>query len=123
MFFQNAFEKVGDVVDTLKDYDIKDLKELSAFKKFAEKEKEVAEKKKNNTIIWILVIIGIIVVCAVAGYLLYKFLAPDYLEDFDDDFEDFDDDFFEDDELTNWDDEEEVEVKATETEPAPAPAE
>ena len=37
MFFQDAFEKVEDVVDTIKDYDIKDLKELAAFKKFATK--------------------------------------------------------------------------------------
>lgn len=114
MFFENAFSKVGDVVDTIKDYDIKDLKELAAFKRFASKEKEVSEMKKNNILMWILIIVGIVVVCAVAGYLIYKFLAPKCIEAYDDDYEDFDDDFFEDEDLANWDDSETVEVKSPE---------
>ena len=44
----------------------------------------------------ILVIIGFIAVVAAIAYAVYRYLTPDYLEDFDDDFdEDFDDDFFE----------------------------
>ena len=59
------------------------------------------EKKKCNTLVWVLAIIG--AVAAVAGicYAVYRHLTPDYLEDFEDDFEDEleeedADDFFED---------------------------
>ena len=75
-------------------------------------EKEEAEKR-NNTIIWIFAIIGVIAAVAGVAYLLYRYFTPDYLEDFDDDFDDdFEDDFFEDDE-----DEEPVK-KAEEEKPA-----
>ena len=52
-------------------------------------------------ICWILAIIGIIAVIAGIAYAVYRFCAPDYLEDFDD--EDFDDE--------DEDDDEPVEVK------------
>lgn len=117
MNINNAFNKVEDIVDYIKEYDIKDVKELIDLKdlrKLIKKNQEIEEKKKNNTWIWILAIIGAVVVCCAIGYCIYKFLVPDYLEDFDDD--DFDDDFFddEDDDLTSWDDEEELEVKPVE---------
>ena len=55
------------------------------------------EEKKCNVLLWVLAIIGIIAAVAAIAYAVYRFLTPDYLEDFDDDFdEDFDDDFFED---------------------------
>ncbi|MCQ2082229.1 MAG: hypothetical protein MJZ11_11265 [Lachnospiraceae bacterium] len=117
MKFSGAFNKVEDLVDTIREYDIKDLKELKNLSAILKKNKEIEEKKKNNTWVWILAIIGAIVVCAGIGYAIYRFLVPDYLEDFDDDFEDFDDDFFEDeddDDLTDWDKVEEVEVNAKE---------
>ena len=94
MNFNNAFNKVEDIVDYIKEYDIKDLKELAdlkALRKLLKKNEEIEMKKKNNTWIWVLAIIGAIVVCAGIAYAVYKFLVPDYLEDFDDD--DFDDDF------------------------------
>ena len=48
----------------------------------------------------ILIVIGVIVVIAAAAYAIYRFFAPDYLEDFEGEFEDeFEDDFFEDDEI------------------------
>lgn len=117
MNINNALNKVEDIVDYIKEYDIKDIKELVDLKdlrRLIKKNQEIEEKKKNNTWIWILAIIGAVVVCAAVGYCIYKFLVPDYLEDFDDD--DFDDDFFDDeDDLTEWDDEdEELEVKAVE---------
>lgn len=61
--------------------------------------KKREEEKKANTIVWILAIIGFVVAAAAIGYAVYRYLHPDYLEDFDDEFEDdFDDDedFFED---------------------------
>ena len=57
-----------------------------------------AERKRRNVIITILAIVGGIAVIGGIAYLVYRYLTPDYLEDFDDDLDDdFDDDFFEDD--------------------------
>ena len=45
------------------------------------------EEKKSNTLLWV----------AAIAYAVYRYLTPDYLEDFEDDFDDdFEDDFFED---------------------------
>ena len=58
-----------------------------------------AEEKKSNTLLWVLAIIGAIAAVAAIAYAVYRYLTPDYLEDFEDDFDDdFDDDFFEDEE-------------------------
>ena len=82
--------KVEEIMELVKAHDIKELKDY--FNK-----KEEAEKR-NNTIIWIFAIIGVIAAVAGVAYLLYRYFTPDYLEDFDDDFDDdFEDDFFEDD--------------------------
>ena len=81
------------------------------------KQKEENNKKKN-TVIWILAIMGAVAAVAAIAYAVYRFLTPDYLEDFEDDFEDdFDDDFFEDEEDAE---EEKKEEKAEETETAEA---
>lgn len=53
------------------------------------------EEKKSNTLLWVLAIIGAVAAVAAIAYAVYRYLTPDYLEDFDDDF---DDDFFEDEE-------------------------
>ncbi|MBQ2083110.1 MAG: hypothetical protein II688_03810 [Lachnospiraceae bacterium] len=55
--------------------------------------------KKNSKLKVILIIIGALTVIAAAAFAVYKFLTPDYLDDFDEDMdEDFDDDFFDDEE-------------------------
>ncbi len=60
-------------------------------------QKLAPKKKKNNTVLWVLAIVGAVLAIAAAAYGLYRYFKPDYLEDFEDDFEDdFDDDFFED---------------------------
>ncbi len=60
------------------------------------KKKEKEEKSKKVLIV--LAIIGGIVVIAGIAYAVYRYLAPRYLDDFEDEFEDdFDDDFFDDD--------------------------
>ena len=63
--------------------------------------KLLKEEKKMNPIVVFLIVIGVIVVIATALYAIYRFFAPDYLDDFEEDeFEDeFDDDFFEDDDI------------------------
>ena len=50
--------------------------------------KEADAKKKTNTIVWILAIIGFVVAAAAIGYAVYRYFHPDYLEDFDDEFDD-----------------------------------
>ena len=62
----------------------------------------IAAKKEDNTskiILTILAIVGAIASVAAIAYAVYRFMTPDYLEDFDDDFDDdFDADFFADEE-------------------------
>ena len=51
------------------------------------------DDRKNNWIFWALAIVGAVVVIAGIAYSVYRYLTPDYLEDFDDDFDDdFEDD-------------------------------
>lgn len=58
--------------------------------------KKEQEEKSKHTIIIILAVIGAIAAVAGIAFAVYKFLTPDYLDDFDDagDY-DFDDDFIE----------------------------
>lgn len=59
--------------------------------------KEIEEKNKN-TVLWILAVIGAVAAVAGIAYAVYRFFAPSYLDEFEDDFDDdeFDDDFFDD---------------------------
>ena len=87
----NTWSKVEELMDFVKTHDIKDLKDY-----WNRKEEE---KKRNNTILWIFAAIGVVAAVAGIAYAVYRYLTPEYLEDFDDDFEDdFEDDFFEDEE-------------------------
>ena len=64
------------------------------------------EEKKSNKLLWVFAVIGAVAAVAAIAYAVYRYLTPDYLEDFEDDFDDdFDDDFFEDE-----DDDEETEA-------------
>ena len=55
------------------------------------------EEKEKNTVLWVLAIIGAVAAVAGIAFAVYKYLTPDYLEDFDpDDYsDDFDDDYIE----------------------------
>ena len=46
------------------------------------------ECKAKKVVVWILAIIGAVAAVAAIAYAVYRFLTPDYLEDFEDDFED-----------------------------------
>ena len=59
------------------------------------RKEEEPEKKCGRVIVWVLAIIGAIVAVAAIAYGVYRYLNPDYLDDFD--FDDFEDDEFEDD--------------------------
>ena len=73
--------------------------------------KREEDEKKKNCILWVLAIIGAVAAVAGIAYAVYRYLTPDYLEDFEDDFEDDFDDYFEDEDL---EDEKETEEKAAE---------
>ena len=58
--------------------------------------KKELEEKNKNTIMIVLAIIGAIAAVAGIAYAVYKYVTPDYLDDFDaDDMYDFEDDFIE----------------------------
>ena len=74
--------------------------------------KEEEKEKKCNLVMCILG--AVLVIAAIAGiaYAVYRFMKPDYLEDYEDDIEDefdYDDDFFDDEDEFEFDDEDVVE--------------
>ncbi|NLL80483.1 MAG: hypothetical protein GX234_12015 [Clostridiales bacterium] len=77
------------------------------------------EKKKDNTVLWVFAVIGAIAAIAGIAYAVYRYLRPDYLEDFEDDFEDE----FDEDEDEFFEDEEPAALKEDKTEKPEAPAE
>lgn len=88
-----------------------------------------AVKAKNeeteNKLVWCLALIGGVVIVAIIAYAVYRFLTPDYYDDyddddFDDDFDDFDDDDFEDDDVEEEAEEEEPAAEEAAEEDAPA---
>ena len=59
--------------------------------------KKEAEQDKN-TVLWVLAIIGAVAAVACIAFAVYRFFAPDYLEDFEEDLDADFDDYFEDEE-------------------------
>lgn len=49
-------------------------------------------EKRKHMIICVLAIIGAVAAVAAIAYAVYRYMNPDYLEDFDDDFDDYEDD-------------------------------
>ena len=89
------------------------LEELAGKMLKREEEKE----KKCNLVICILG--AVLVIAAIAGiaYAVYRFVKPDYLEDYEDDIDDefdYDDDFFDDEDEFEFEDEEDVEEDTVE---------
>ena len=83
--------RMGDLINSAKTNEM--LGELLHIKK--------EEEKKQNVEMWILIISAAVVAVAGIAYAVYRFFAPDYLEDLDEDFDDdFDDDFFDDDDIS-----------------------
>ena len=64
------------------------------------KKQEAKENKKcRNVVLWVLAIIGCVAAVAGIAYAVYRFVTPDYLEDFEDDFDEDFDDYFEDEDV------------------------
>ena len=59
--------------------------------------KKELEEKNKNTIVIAIAIIGAVAAIAAIAFAVYKYLTPDYLDDFDSDdmYDNFDDDFIE----------------------------
>ena len=57
--------------------------------------KKAEPEKKTNPIVWILAIIGAVAAIAAIAYAVYRYLNPEYFEDFDfaeDEYEDLEED-------------------------------
>ena len=60
------------------------------------------DDKMKKTILTILAIVGAVAAIGAIAYAVYRFVVPNYLEDFEEDFEDdFEDDYFEEEESAN----------------------
>lgn len=71
------------------------------------KKKEDPIESKKHTLIFVLAIIGAVATIAAIAYAVYRYVTPDYMEEFDDD--DLDNDL-------DFDDSEEEEATAEESE-------
>lgn len=45
------------------------------------------EKKESHVLLWVFAIIGAVAAIAAIAYAVYRYMTPDYLEDFEDEFE------------------------------------
>ena len=84
---------------------MKSFEEVLSMAKLQEMVTSKKEDGEGKKVLWILAIIGAIALVVVIAIAVYKYLSPDDMDEFDDDFDNdfFDDDY--DDEL--FDDEEE----------------
>lgn len=90
-------KKWDDFVEYLQDKNLVSSDALGKY--FAKNELKTENEKKANTLLWVLAIIGAIAAVAGIAYAVYRYMTPDYLDDFDDEFDDdFEDDFFDDEE-------------------------
>ena len=48
------------------------------------------DKKGCNVLVWVLAIIGAVAAIAAIAYAVYRYMTPDYLEDFEDEFDEED---------------------------------
>lgn len=76
------------------------IEEMVSATKLSEILKKRDEDKVKKTIIWVLAIVGAVAAIAGIAYAVYRFLTPDYLEDFEEELiDDFEDDYFDEEEV------------------------
>ena len=83
-------KKWDDLVEYLQDKNLVSNDILSKY--YAKNEIKADNEKKGNTLLWILAVIGAVAEVAAIAYAVYRYMTPDYLDDFD---YEFDDDFVE----------------------------
>jgi len=49
-------------------------------------------EKKKNPVVCVLAVIGAVAAVAAIAYAVYRYLNPNYLDDFDDDFDEYEED-------------------------------
>ena len=64
------------------------LEEILANASISELLNKKEEEKKKKKYLWIFAIVGVVAIISCAAIAVYKYLTPDYFDDFDDDFED-----------------------------------
>lgn len=75
---------------------MRNIDELLSAAKLSELLSKKEQEDKSNKLVWGLAIIGAVAAVVGIAYAVYRYLTPDYLDDFDEEFDDdFDDDFFE----------------------------
>ena len=76
------------------------IEEMITETKLYEMLKKRDQYKAKKTILCILSVVGAVLAIAGIAYVVYRFLSPDYLDDFEEDLDDdFEEDFFEDEDL------------------------
>lgn len=76
------------------------IEEMITESKLYEMLRKREQDKVKKTILGILAIVGAVIAVAGIAYAVYRYISPDYLEDFEEDLDDdFEEDFFEDEEL------------------------
>ena len=60
--------------------------------------KKKEDESQKNSVLWVLAVIGAVAAVAGIAFAVYRFFAPNYLEDFEESFDDTFDDYFDDDE-------------------------
>lgn len=71
------------------------FEELLAATKLSDLIQKKEDDQVKTKVLWALAIVGAIAAIAAIAYAVYRFVTPDYLEDFDEDFDDeFNEDFF-----------------------------
>jgi hypothetical protein len=77
---------------------IEDIIEMTRINELLDKREAANAKKPSNVILWILAVLGSISAVVIISYLVYRYMTPEFEDDYyDDDFDDFEDDFDDDD--------------------------
>jgi hypothetical protein len=73
-----------------------DFISMDQFNDFLHRFKRHEDEEKRHTWMWVGIILSSVAVIAAIAYCIYRYLTPNYLEDFDEDFDlDFDDEDYE----------------------------
>ncbi len=76
------------------------IEEMVSATRLSEILKKRDDDRLKKTIIWVLAIVGVVAAVAGIAYAVYRFMTPDYLEEFDDELiDDLEDEYFDEDEI------------------------